>query len=284
MEKVELCPELVGRYYDEWTPRYLAFFGDTFQAGRPSETTDLHRYILESAGVQDGERILDAGCGVCGPSIYFATHRQITIDAVTVSKAQVETARRLVAEADLNARITVHLADFHKLHEHFPEAAFDRVLFLESLSHAADPMEPLQSAFKVLKPGGVVYIKDFFEKHYGDIDKQQLVREMIARVDRAFAVKTPQVQRTVRALQQIGFVEQHIGPIGFANDIAVWAKFNQAHNFDLFAGKEPFEWCEWLELRFQVPFCGEDDPSGGFSLARHSEVRRAQAPARSHQV
>lgn len=246
-------PEQVGLYYDEWTPRYRASFGDTFQAFRPAETTELHRYILESAGVRDGERILDAGCGVCGPSIFFASHREITIDAVTVSKAQVAVARRLVTEAGLDDRITVHLADFHKLHERFAEATFDRVLFLESLSHAADPLEPIRSVFNVLKPGGIVYIKDFFEKPYGDAGKQQRVREVIARVDRAFVLKTPRLAHTVSALEQAGFSEQHVGPVGLINDTAVWANFNRAHEFDLFSGKEPIEWCDWLELRFQKP-------------------------------
>lgn len=257
----------VGLYYDEWTPRYQAVFGDTFQACRPSETDDLHNYILESAGVQDGERILDAGCGVCGPSIHFAAHRKIKIDAVTISSAQVSTARRLVAEAGLGRQITVHQADFHELNKTFPEATFDRVLFLESLSHAADPMQPLESVFKVLKPGGVVYIKDFFEKEHTDIDKRRLVQEVIARVDRTFVVRTPRVGHTVRALEQIGFKKQHVGPMGFRNDDSVWIKFDQAHKFDLFAGIGPVEWSEWLELRFQKPLRVRQLPASRINAA-----------------
>jgi cyclopropane fatty-acyl-phospholipid synthase-like methyltransferase len=253
MPNDETHPERVGRYYDEWTQRYQASFGNTLQACRPTDTADLHRYLCDKAGVQDGERILDAGCGVCGPAISFATYKDVTIDAVTVSKAQVEAARRLVAEAGLSRRIKVHLADFRKLHELFPEATFDRVLFLESLSHATDPTEPLRSVFHVLKPGGIVYIKDFFERSYDDADKQQLVREVIERVDREFVLKTPRVEHTVDVLKRIGFREQHVGPVGFTNDVTTWVKFNQAHKFDLFAGGEPFEWSEWLELRFQKP-------------------------------
>jgi cyclopropane fatty-acyl-phospholipid synthase-like methyltransferase len=253
MQNEDVNPEQVGFYYDEWSSRYEASFGDTFQACRPTETADLHRYILNSAGVKDGERILDAGCGICGPSIYFGAHREITIDAVTVSMAQVSTAQRLIADAGLSRQITVHLADFHKLDEIFPEATFDRVLFLESLSHATDPTGPLQSVFKVLKPGGIVYIKDFFEKHYVDLDRQRFVREIIGRVDRTFVLKTPRVEHTVEILKQVGFLEQYIGSVGFKNDIAVWAKFNQAHNFDLYDGSEPIEWCDWLDLRFQKP-------------------------------
>lgn len=253
MSTDDLNPESVGRYYDEWTAYYRASFGDTFQACRPAESVELHRYIMERAGIRDGERILDAGCGVCGPSIYFASHRNVAIDAITVSKAQVATARQLVAEASLSEKIQVHLADFHKLHELFPEGTFARVLFLESLSHAADPRGPLQSVFKVLKPGGVVYIKDFFERQYETVVKQRLVRETIDRVNRTFVLKTPNLSHTVRALGEIGFRKQLIEPVCFANDISVWASFNQAHNFDLFGGKEPFEWSDWVELRFEKP-------------------------------
>jgi len=249
----ELSPQGVGLYYDEWTSRYEETFGDTFQACRPTDTADLHRYILESSGIRDGERVLDAGCGICGPSRYFAAHKDIRIDAVTVSATQLEAGRRVVAEAGLGERITPRLVDFHKLHEHFPESTFDRALFLESLSHAADPLEPLQSLFRVLKPGGVVYIKDFFEKTHADPRTQQRVRDAIARVDRAFAVKTPRLERTIEALKQAGFVEEHLGPVRFSNDLSVWFRFNQAHEFDLFDGGDPVEWSEWLELRFHKP-------------------------------
>lgn len=266
MRHDELSPEQVGRYYDEWTPRYRASFGDTFQAGRPSETADLHRYLLESADLRDGQRVLDAGCGVCGPSIAFATRRRLTIDAVTVSKEQAQTAERLVAAAGLSGRITVHLADYHTLHERFAAETFDRIVFLESLSHAADPTGPLQAAFTVLKPGGLVYIKDFFAKDHDDADEQRRVRETIARVDRTFAVKTPRLSHTVDVLRRIGFVEQRVGPVGFTNDHAVWARFNLAHDFDLFGGEEPIEWSEWLELRFQKPSrgatCSTDTSAG----------------------
>ncbi len=255
-----VSPEQVGVYYDEWTPRYRASFGNTFQACRPTETADLHRYILESAGIRDGERILDAGCGVCGPSIYFAAQRNITIDAITVSKVQVVAARLLIAEAGLSEKVTVHLGDFHKLHERFPEATFDRVLFLESLSHAADPVGPLRSVFGVMKPGGTVYIKDFFLKEYANIDQQQRVLETVERVDRAFALRTPRVQHTVSVLKEIGFIEERVGPVGFRNDITMWADFNKAHNFDLYGGAQPLEWSDWLELRFAKPLGAGSPP------------------------
>jgi hypothetical protein len=43
MRNDEVTPEQVGVYYDEWTPRYRATFGDTLQACRPTETADLQK-------------------------------------------------------------------------------------------------------------------------------------------------------------------------------------------------------------------------------------------------
>ena len=248
-----LSPERVGRYYDEWTARYQASFGDTFQACRPTEADDLHRYLLEHAGIVSGERILDAGCGVCGPSRYFAAHRDITVDALTVSAVQVEKARQLVEEAGLASQITVHLGDFHRLDEYFPALTFDRVLFLESLSHASEPAFVLQGAFEVLRPGGVVYIKDFFEKPCSTQSECDAVRAIIDRVDRTFAVRTPDLQRTIDTLKGVGFREVSTEPVGFVADIGRWRNFNQAHQFDLYDGKPAQQWSDWMELKFEKP-------------------------------
>lgn len=254
MSNDDRSPEQIGRYYDEWTARYRDCFGDTLQACRPAHAADLHQYILERAGIEDGERILDAGCGVCGPSIYFASHRKVSIDAVTVSGNQVATARQLVADAGLDGSITVQQGDFHKLGELFPASTFDRVLFLESLSHAMDPTGPLQSAYDMLKPGGVVYIKDFFERQFDTPEERRIVRETIDRIDRTFVLKTPNLPQTLHVLTGLGFRQQLVEPVGFAADNSVWARFNETHRFDLYGGQPPVQWCDWLELRFEKLF------------------------------
>jgi sterol 24-C-methyltransferase len=253
MANEDVTPEKVGKYYDTWTERYRSSFGDTFQAYRPANGMDLHQYILERSGIRDGDRVLDAGCGICGPSMFFASHRDVVIDAVTISMRQVQTARQLVEQVGLGDKITVHLADFDRLEDRFSEATFDRVLFLESLSHAAEPAAPLRSVFNVLKPGGIVYIKDFFEKQCDSEAERRLVHEVVERVDRTFSLRTPSLQHTIDAITQIGFRQLRVEPIRFTSDGSIWRHFNDAHGFDLYGGKEPREWCDWLELKFEKP-------------------------------
>lgn len=243
----------IGAYYDEWTDQYLKVFGDTFQACRPSKLDDLHLYVMERAGINDGEKILDAGCGICGPSSYFAAHKNIQIDAVTISSYQVEIARQILKEKGLQERVAVHCGDYNELDKLFPEESFDRIVFLESLSHAADLQRPLTAAFKVLKPGGVIYIKDFFQRIGNTEAEIKWIQTIIERTDEAFATHTPRLNETVEVLTNLGFLSEMVEPVRFEIDNSVWIAFNHVHHFDLYRGGTPVQWLNWVELRFRKP-------------------------------
>lgn len=156
----------VQRYWDQMNPLYLETM-TTFQAGLVAEQMGAdpfranNHYIAARAQIQAGHRILDAGCGVCGPSMDIArTVNDVAIHAVTLSPVQVEVAGQLVQRAGLADRITVLLGDYH--HLPFEDDRFDRVLFLESFSYSPDPALALAEACRVLRPGGLLYLKDIF--------------------------------------------------------------------------------------------------------------------------
>lgn len=155
--------------YDAHSADMLACAGHTFQCRivLPDESNwreDLGagmRWMAEVAGVRDGDRVLDAGCGVCGPATDLArAYPQVTVDAVTISPVQVQLGRELVAEAGLSDRITVHEGDYHELP--FPDATFDRVMCLETVGYSYDHDRMMAELRRVLKPGGVVYVKDVY--------------------------------------------------------------------------------------------------------------------------
>ena len=100
--------EAVGRFYDEHHKAFLQVYGDVIQAFRTKDVADLLDYQIESMGLTNGQRVLDVGCGVAGPAIHFARARDVEIEAVTISEAQVQEARRGVREAKLDARIRVN--------------------------------------------------------------------------------------------------------------------------------------------------------------------------------
>ena len=247
------APSAVAAYYDVWTDRYLEHFGNTIQANRPTRLEDLHEYLAGRAGIRDGKRVLDAGCGVCGPGIAFARRHAITVEALTISPVQARMAEARVAEAGLSDRIRVRVGDFHRLESLYGREEFDLVYFLESLSHSPRPERALAGAFEVLKPGGILYVKDYFIRPCQSPEERERVMRVIANVDRLFAVKTPLAADVIGHLRAIGFLPVWIEHPRFQVDNRPWQAFEREHGFDLFDGQPSFDWSEWLELKFQKP-------------------------------
>ena len=61
--------EKVERIYDAVSASLLEAQGPIFQSNRPLSERHYVDYLVESIGIKDGMRILDAGCGVCGPKL-----------------------------------------------------------------------------------------------------------------------------------------------------------------------------------------------------------------------
>lgn len=158
--------ERIASFYDAWSPVFLAAAGATFQSGLVKPSADASedparstRLCAEAAGLRDGERVLDAGCGVGGPAeALLEGWPGLTLDAVTLSPVQVELARARLARFGDRAR--VHRADFHALP--FPDASFDVVFYFEVTGYSPDPLALYHEARRVLRPGGRVYVKDVF--------------------------------------------------------------------------------------------------------------------------
>lgn len=248
---MQFDPKDVGRYYDAWTLRYIAAFGSCIQAHRPTDDTVFLDYLAARIGFAPGMRALDAGCGVCGPACHFAMNTGTLIDAITISPVQVQRAQAAIEEAGLTQQVRVMLGDFHDLAALYPENSFDLVYFLESLSHSAEPARAIRSAHDVLRPGGCIYIKDFFIRPSENEEKQREVLQVISRVNDLFEVETAWACDILRSLEEAGFAKLFVEHPAFTVDNSRWQDFERSNDIDLFAGKESFDWSEWLEIKFQ---------------------------------
>lgn len=162
--KDTLIKKDVGDFYNRQTDNFLKVYGEVIQAFR---TKNIHTLLNHQAGqmdLKDGMRLLDAGCGVCGPAIYFAKNYNVSVEALTISSVQKNMAGENISKAGLTNKISVKEGDYHQLEAYYPASSFDVVYFLESFGHAHSHAKVLDSAWHVLKPGGLVYIKDLFRK------------------------------------------------------------------------------------------------------------------------
>jgi cyclopropane fatty-acyl-phospholipid synthase-like methyltransferase len=196
----------IEAYWTAAHDAYLAHVGTTFQAGRIAAGASMREsnvWLARAAGLSPGARVLDAGCGVCGPAIDIAGEfTDIRIVGVTLVRRQAETAVKLLANAGLRDRVRVLCADYHQLP--FAEASFGVVVFLESLGYATALPTVLAEVRRVLEPGGTLYIKDVFCREPLLSDQE---RDELAAFDRAFMQRTPSLRECLAAAQQAGFLD-----------------------------------------------------------------------------
>src|ERR1700733_2509592 len=94
--KQPASPQAVGDFYNQYGDKFLAVYGEVIQAYRTADIAKLLDYEISSIGFEKGMRVCDAGCGVCGPAIYFANKCGVKIEAVTISKNQCDDAQTKV--------------------------------------------------------------------------------------------------------------------------------------------------------------------------------------------
>jgi ubiquinone/menaquinone biosynthesis C-methylase UbiE len=100
-----------------------------------------------------GKKVLDAGCGPGGKTMFFADQGPSEITGVDVTETSIETARKFAAERG-KTNVRFEVSGLEQLP--FADASFDLVLMTDVLEHVARPLlgPVLDSLRRVLKDGG----------------------------------------------------------------------------------------------------------------------------------
>lgn len=206
--KTENNAKKVQAFYNNTTDKFLEVYGEIIQAFRTNNVESYLDYTMQSAKLEkEVLKVIDAGCGVCGPAVYFAKkNNALKIDACTVSDVQVEKAKAKISENNLNNQINVHLADYHLLDKTFENNVYDRVYFLESFGHSSDKNRVLDAVWEVLNPGGKVYIKDLFRRESEDEWEQLRIDQICDDINKAYEYHIADLNKVLSKLRAKGFV------------------------------------------------------------------------------
>lgn len=206
--EIELSSEKknVAKFYNEQTNNFLKIYGDVIQAFRTKNVQSLLDYQIETIGLKADIIALDAGCGVCGPATYFANKTNCSIEAITISSEQVKLAKQRIEVQNLSNKINVKEGDYHVLENYYNENTFDVVYFLESFGHATDYEKLLHSAWKVLKSGGSIYIKDLFIKVTSNKQIEVGIEKEINNINTAYHYNVPDLNLILDIVRKKGYV------------------------------------------------------------------------------
>ena len=137
---IQYYKETENAYKDSWAlEKSLAIhygYWDDKVKDFPASLLRMNEVMMEMAKIRATDRVLDAGCGVGGSSIFMASTLGCRVTGISLSQKQNDQARLNAAKRELGS-----LADFFEMdycHTDFPDHHFDVVWGCESICDAPD--------------------------------------------------------------------------------------------------------------------------------------------------
>lgn len=150
--------------YAQDREQYTMGYGPAATAMMARRTAQSHAAFF-LPHLEPGMSVLDCGCGPGTMTLGFAelvSPGQVV--GIEIEESQVALARENASERNVsNARFEV--ADIYELP--FRDAIFDAVFISAVLGNLREPVRGLREAYRILKPGGVIGVKEF--DHGGDL-------------------------------------------------------------------------------------------------------------------
>lgn len=116
------------------------------------------RFVADRMGVDDGERVLDIGCGWGALTLFMAGRYDCTVTGVTPAARQRDHVLATAAARGLGERVRVHHGPFEEFAA--PAGSFDAAAALGSVIHMPDLPAVFARARRMLRRGARFYVSE----------------------------------------------------------------------------------------------------------------------------
>lgn len=153
------CYSDYANYYSDDHLHY-GFWHDNTEDFNESLLNTL-REVIARLDIHEGDRILDAGCGIGGSCRYIAEQFGVEIYGITNSNELLKHAHDKLTSPIHKKLINIAIGDYEQTK--FESGFFNKLYALESFCHAKDKTKFTREAHRVLGNAGKIVVADFFK-------------------------------------------------------------------------------------------------------------------------
>jgi cyclopropane-fatty-acyl-phospholipid synthase len=157
--------DLGNEFFSIWLDKTLTYSSAIYE--KPTDNlsnAQLNKYnkLLDFIKPKSGDRILEVGCGWGGFAEHLAKNYDVKLDCITISKKQLEFAKKRIFNAGLNEKVNIRFLDYRDV-----KGQYDSIASIEMIEAVGEKY--LNKYFSMiknnLKPGGIgaiqaIIIKD----------------------------------------------------------------------------------------------------------------------------
>lgn len=168
--------KLVWNWRSKHTPALHFGYYDEKATNHHRAVIRANEVLAEMGNIQQGTRIIDAGCGLGHSTLWLAEHFNAHVTGITIVPKQVETMRKFIAK---NGISNVDFLETSYFNMPFENDSVDVVWAIEAVCHANDKLQFYKEAYRVLKPGGKLLIGENLRTARPlEIKKEKLLKEI----------------------------------------------------------------------------------------------------------
>ncbi|MEW1752916.1 class I SAM-dependent methyltransferase [Streptomyces angustmyceticus] len=183
--------------------------------------------ICRKLGLQEGQRLLDVGCGWGSMVLHAAREYGVRAVGITLSEEQATFARKRIAEAGLADRIEIRVQDYREIRDE----PFDAISSVGMAEHVGRTQyaEYAGALYSLLKPGGRLLNHQIARRPVSD-EEAYRVDEFIDRYVFPDGELAP-LGRTVGQLEEAGFEVRDVEAIRehYARTLRQWVTNLEEH-------------------------------------------------------
>ncbi|KAL3421125.1 sterol 24-c-methyltransferase [Phlyctema vagabunda] len=218
---------LTQQYYNLATDLYEYGWGTSFHFCRfaygeafQQAIARHEHYIAHRIGLREGMKVLDVGCGIGGPAREIVKFTGVDVVGLNNSDYQIQRGINYAAREGLSNKLSFVKGDFMQMP--FPENSFDAVYAIEATVHAPSLQGVYHEIFKVLKPGGVFGVYEWFmtDKYDNTNPQHRQLRVEIEEGDGISNMVT--ISEGLQAIQAAGFELEFHENMAQRDDVKPW--------------------------------------------------------------